>query len=174
MCFSVRTEIPFQEKPHMSDSQRNPRRKVRAKQQARLVSLPSGLPLDDSNTPELFAACLGHSFDIVGRKGNLVELAVGHMRGEAPYMHSIWIEETFTDLSFPQFRLSPKMLRFVIDAIAFRIAAFTQEIEHASIAVPFDVLPEAAESRENQVADASNDRALLIAARDYLQQVSVS
>jgi hypothetical protein len=122
----------------------------------------------------MIAACLGHSFDIVGRKGNLVELAVGHMRGDAPYMHSIWIEEAFTDLSFPQFRLSPKMLRFVIDAIAFRIAAFTQEIEHASIAARFDVLPEAAESRENQVADASNDRALLIAAQDYLQDVSVS
>ncbi len=131
----------------------------KGKEQARVIAVPPNLPMDDLNTAELFVACIGHSFEVIGRTRDRVELAVGAMRGQAPYMHSIWIEEEYTDLSFAQIRLSSKMLLFVIEAINFRIAAFTQVCDDSA-------------ASENDVADASNDRMLLIAARDYLQEQS--
>jgi hypothetical protein len=124
-------------------------------EQTRVIAVPPGLPADDLNTLDLFAKCVGQSFDIIGRNGDLVELAVGAVRGEAPYIHSIWIETQYTDLSFAQLRLSDKMLRFVIEAVEFRIAAFARDINDPA-------------TSEDDVADAGNDRALLIAARDYL------
>lgn len=69
------------------------------KQYTRIIAVPPNLPNDDLETPDLFAKCLGHSFEVIDRKGNMLELAVGAMRGEAPYMHSIWIETQFTDSS---------------------------------------------------------------------------
>jgi hypothetical protein len=33
----------------------------------------------------------------VGQNGDLLELAIGKVMGFTPYMHSIWIEEQFTD-----------------------------------------------------------------------------
>lgn len=133
------------------------KREAIAMLQARVIAMPPGLPIDDLNTPDLFADCVGQSFDIIGRNGNLVELAVGAVWGEAPHMHSIWIEEQYTDLSFAQLRLSDKMLRFVIDAVEFRIAAFSRVIEDPA-------------TSEDDVADAGNDRGLLMAARDYMRQ----
>jgi hypothetical protein len=123
--------------------------------QARVIAVPPSLPMDDLNTLDLFAKCVGQSFDIIGRNGDLVELAVGAVRGEAPHMHSIWIETRYTDLSFTPLRLSDKMLRFVIEAVEFRIAAFTRDIDDPAMG-------------EDDVSDASNDRALLTAARAYL------
>jgi hypothetical protein len=125
---------------------------------ARVVAIPPNLPVDDMNTPALFAKCVGHSFDIIGRDENRIELAVGEMVGEAPHMHSIWIEEAYTDLAFAELRLSSKMLRFVIDAVQFRIAAFAATIDD----------PQAS---EDEVADASNDRSLLTAALAYMEDV---
>jgi hypothetical protein len=125
---------------------------------ARVVAIPPDLPVDDLNTPALFAKCVGHSFNIISRNGDRVELAVGEMAGEAPHMHSIWIEEAYTDLAFAQLRLSSKMLRFVIDAVQFRIAAFTAIIDD----------PQAS---EDEIADASNDRGLLFAALAYMEDV---
>jgi hypothetical protein len=125
------------------------------REQARVIAVPPDLPVDDLNTPDLFVKCLGQSFDIIGHNGDLVELAVGELRGEAPHMHSIWIETHYTDLSFTQLRLSDKMLRFVIEAVEFRIAAFTRDINDPAMS-------------EDDVSDASNDRALLMAARAYL------
>jgi hypothetical protein len=61
-----------------------------------VIAIPPDLPHDDLNTPELFAKCLGHSFEVVGRHGDLLELAVGRVMGVAPYLHSIWIEEKYT------------------------------------------------------------------------------
>ena len=136
---------------------RNPERWA----ETRVIAIPPGLPDDDLGTPELFAACIGQSFEVIGRNGNLVELAVGAVRGQAPYMQSIWIEEQFTDLSFAQLRLSSKMLRFVIEAVEFRIAAFTRKIEDPA-------------TSEDDAADASNDRRLLMAAREYLIERSTS
>jgi hypothetical protein len=133
----------------------------KTKEQVRVIAVPPGLPVDDLNTPDLFAACVGNSFDVIGRNGNMVELAVGAVRGEAPHMHSIWIELQYTDLSFAQLRLSDKMLRFVIEAVEFRIAALTRDIEDPA-------------TSEDDTADAGNDRGLLMAARNYLRERSTT
>jgi hypothetical protein len=126
-------------------------------ERVRVIAVPPGLPNDDLGTPDLFAACVGKSFDVIGRKGDLVELAVGEVAGVEDFVHSIWIEESYTDLSFTQLRLSDKMLRFVIDAVEFRIAAYARDI-----ADPV--------TSENDAADAGNDRMLLNAALDYLKE----
>jgi hypothetical protein len=70
-----------------------------AKLRVRITTIPPGLPQDDLNTPALFAKCLGRSFDVVGRNGDLLELAVGEVLGVAPCMHSIWIEAEYTEIS---------------------------------------------------------------------------
>jgi hypothetical protein len=56
-----------------------------------ITGIPSTLP-DGMGTRELFAKCLGRTFAIVGFDNGLVELQVGEVLGEPPYMHSIWIE----------------------------------------------------------------------------------
>jgi hypothetical protein len=57
-----------------------------------VVSIPAELP-SGMGTQELFEKCLGRTFPIVGFNDyGLVELEVGHVVGEPPYMHSIWIE----------------------------------------------------------------------------------
>jgi hypothetical protein len=71
-----------------------------AKQRVRVIAIPPNLPQDDLHTPELFAKCLGHSFEVVGRNGDLLELAVGEAMGVAPYLHSIWIEEQYTEVFY--------------------------------------------------------------------------
>jgi hypothetical protein len=70
-----------------------------AKLRVRITIIPPGLPQNDLNTPELFAKCLGRSFDVAGRSGELLELAVGEVLGVAPYLHSIWIEEQYTEIA---------------------------------------------------------------------------
>jgi hypothetical protein len=40
-------------------------------QLVRVTVIPPGLPQDALNTHELFAKCLGHSFEMVDRNGNL-------------------------------------------------------------------------------------------------------
>ena len=62
----------------------------------RIVALPEGLP-DGMGTRALFVDCLNRVFPIAGIEGNLVELEVGEMRGEAAYMQSIWIEKDFVE-----------------------------------------------------------------------------
>lgn len=123
----------------------------------RVIAIPPNLPIDDLGTPALFEKCLGLSFDMIGHNGDLVELAVGAVMGEAPHMHSIWIEKDYTDFGFPQFRLSSKMLRFVIEAVDYRIDTYSRMIDDPA-------------SGEDDIADAVNDRALLIAARDDLRK----
>ncbi len=68
-------------------------------QRVRVIAIPPGLPQDDLNTPELFAKCLGHSFEVVGQNGELLELAVGEVMGVEPFIHSIWIEPQYTEIS---------------------------------------------------------------------------
>jgi hypothetical protein len=53
-------------------------------QLVRVTVIPPGLPQDALNTHELFAKCLGHSFEMVDRNGNLIELAVVEIMGVAP------------------------------------------------------------------------------------------
>jgi hypothetical protein len=43
-------------------------------------------------TRELFGACVGRVFPIVGIDNGLLELHVGEIVGEDSYMHSVWIE----------------------------------------------------------------------------------
>jgi hypothetical protein len=64
----------------------------------RVIAIPPNLPQDDLHTPELFAKCLGHSFEVVNRNGNLLELAVGEVMGVQAFIHSIWIEEAYTEI----------------------------------------------------------------------------
>jgi hypothetical protein len=70
-----------------------------AKQRVRVTGIPPDLPQDDLKTPELFTKCLGRSFEIIGNNGELLELAVGEVMGVAPYLHSIWIEEQYTEIA---------------------------------------------------------------------------
>lgn len=69
-----------------------------ANQRVRVTTIPPNLPQDDLKTPELFKKCLGRSFKIIGNNGELLELAVGEVMGVAPYLHSIWIEERYTEI----------------------------------------------------------------------------
>jgi hypothetical protein len=66
------------------------------KQRVRVIAVPPDLPDDALGTLDLFRKCVGHCFDVVRRNGHLLELHVGEMMGEAPYMHSIWIETEYT------------------------------------------------------------------------------
>jgi hypothetical protein len=68
-------------------------------ERVRVITIPAKLPQDDLNTPELFAKCLGHSFDVIDRNDELLELAVGEVMGVAPYLHAIWIEPQYTELN---------------------------------------------------------------------------
>ncbi len=129
----------------------------RAPERVQVTAVPPDLPVDDLDTPNVFALCVGKSFDVIGRNGELLELAVGEVMGVAASMHSIWIEPQYTDAVFASLRLSGKMLRFVIDAVEFRIGAF-----EADIANP--------QSSEDAVADAGNDRMLLLSALAYLRE----
>jgi hypothetical protein len=70
-----------------------------AKLRVRITTIPPGLPQDNLNTPALFEKCLGRSFEVVGRNGELLELAVGEVLGVASYLHSIWIEERYTEIA---------------------------------------------------------------------------
>lgn len=64
----------------------------------KVIGVPDGL---DSETRSVFELCVGKTFPIVGviavpeTGGELFELHVGEVVGEAKYMHSIWIEREF-------------------------------------------------------------------------------
>jgi hypothetical protein len=123
----------------------------------RVIGIPPDLPIDDLDTPGLFAKCVGKSFEVIGKNGELLELAVGEVLGVAASMHSIWIEPEYTDANFTSLRLSGKMLLFMIDAVEYRIAAFDAEIADPR-------------SDENTVADAGNDRMLLLSLLAYVRE----
>ena len=57
-----------------------------------VVAIPADLPHGAPQTRHLFEKCIGRVFPIVGFQGDLLELEVGEVAGEQPYMHSIWIE----------------------------------------------------------------------------------
>lgn len=57
-----------------------------------VVSVSRDLPENDLETKSLFQSCIGRVFPIVGFQGHLLELEVGEVLGEQPYMQSIWIE----------------------------------------------------------------------------------
>ena len=59
----------------------------------RLVRLPAGLPAGPPlESGKLFEACFGKCFPIAAIEDGRIELLVGHVLGEADYMHSIYVE----------------------------------------------------------------------------------
>lgn len=123
------------------------------RRKVRVIAIPPWLPADDLQTRTVFEKCLGQTFEVVGEKGDLLELEVGAVMGVEPYMHSIWIEESYTDASLIEVRLSGKMLNFVVEAIEYRIAAYERAMDDSSIS-------------EDDLADMSNDKLVLRAAAD--------
>jgi hypothetical protein len=57
----------------------------------KIVAVPASLP-SGMGTQELFEACVGRVFPIMGIDNGLLELHVGEAACEESYMHSIWIE----------------------------------------------------------------------------------
>ncbi len=123
------------------------------RRKVRVIAIPPWLPDDDLQTRTVFEKCLGQTFEVVGEKGDLLELEVGAVMGVEPYIHSIWIEESYTDASLIEVRLSGKMLNFVIEAIEYRIAAYERAMDASAIS-------------EDDLADMSNDKLVLRAAAD--------
>lgn len=64
-----------------------------------VIGIPSALPEGQLHTRHLFEMCVGRVFPIVGFQGDLLELEVGEIVGEAPYIHSIWIEREHLKLA---------------------------------------------------------------------------
>jgi hypothetical protein len=126
---------------------------MQKKRQVRVIAIPPGLPDDDLQTRAVFEKCIGQTFEVVGEQDDLLELEVGAVMGVEPHIHSIWIEEAYTDASLIEVRLSGKMLGFVIEAIEYRIAGYNRAMDDPTIS-------------EDDLADMSNDRAVLRAAAD--------
>ncbi|MFZ0805986.1 MAG: hypothetical protein WAN03_07375 [Candidatus Sulfotelmatobacter sp.] len=64
----------------------------------RILTIPADLPAGEIRTKSLFEKCVGRIFTIVGFQEHLLELHVGKLRGDAPYMQSIWIEPEHVEL----------------------------------------------------------------------------
>ncbi len=71
----------------------------------RLVGIPPGLDDDDRmKSRTLFEKCVGMTFRVAGFHSaegvpfELVELEVGHVLGQEPFMHSIWVEHEYLEL----------------------------------------------------------------------------
>lgn len=74
---------------------------MKVSDKVRIIEVPPGLPEGDLKTRSLFEACVGQVFPVLALKGELIELEVGEVRGEAPCMHSIWIEPEFVEMVEP-------------------------------------------------------------------------
>jgi hypothetical protein len=75
---------------------------VKAGDVVRLIAIPADLKDDrELQTRTLFEKCLGKTFPIValetvdGLPYPLARLDVGHILGEAAYMHTIWVEPEY-------------------------------------------------------------------------------
>jgi hypothetical protein len=72
----------------------------------RITGIPSNVrDVGDMKTQSLFQKCVGQTFAVAGIEQpegvpfKLLRLDVGHMFGEEPYLHTIWIEEEFVELA---------------------------------------------------------------------------
>jgi hypothetical protein len=83
-------------------------------QYVRVTAIPPGLPQGDLNTPELFEKCLGHSFEVISRNGDFLELAIGEVMGSCPIS--------------TRFGLSHNILNFLVD-IAFDLNIIFRKIK---------------------------------------------
>jgi hypothetical protein len=81
---------------------------VKAGDTAKLIGIPPNLrDAGEMQTRTLFEKCLGQSFVIVavesveGVPYPLAKLDVGHVIGEEPWMHTIWVETEYLRLETP-------------------------------------------------------------------------
>jgi isochorismate pyruvate lyase len=104
-----------------------------------VIAVPADLPIDDLRTPELFADCVGRSFEVIGRHGDLLELAVGEVRGVAPKLHSIWIEPRYIAwVKSPQECSDMTDIRHEIDRLdRLVITLLGERFEYVKAAAPF-------------------------------------
>ena len=70
----------------------------------KVTGIPPNLrDVGDMKTRSLFQKCVGETFIVAGidkPEGvphKLLRLDVGHMLGEEPFLHTIWIEEEFVE-----------------------------------------------------------------------------
>jgi hypothetical protein len=120
----------------------------------RVTAVPPNLPAE---TQTLFEDCVGKTFDLIEQRGEMLELWVGQVIGVAPHLHSIWIETICTDRSLIQLRVSAKMLHFMIESLELQIAQNTQTMTNGKMS-------------EDDLADMSNDTALLRVMLEYMNQ----
>jgi hypothetical protein len=75
---------------------------VKTGDRIRVVDIPSDLPDNELRTAEIFRRCLGRIFPVATvahvEDREFLELEVGEICGEAPYMQTIWIESEFVEL----------------------------------------------------------------------------
>jgi len=64
----------------------------------RILTIPPDLPEREIHTKSLFEKCVGRIFPIVGFQEHLLELHVGEVTDDAPYMQSIWIEPEYVEI----------------------------------------------------------------------------
>ena len=64
----------------------------------RVIKVPPVLPGGELKTRTVFEQCVGRVFSIVGFQSQLLELEVGEVAGEPPYMQSIWVEPEVVEL----------------------------------------------------------------------------
>ena len=75
----------------------------------RLIGIPPDTHDDEElQTRTLFERCLGKTFAVAGLETveglphQLVQLDVGHILGEAPYLQTIWVEPEYLQLEASQ------------------------------------------------------------------------
>lgn len=60
-----------------------------------VVKIPDDLPEDNKSLIRLFNGCLGKTFDIAAFDGDLIELHVGEVFGDAKDKHKIWLPREY-------------------------------------------------------------------------------
>ena len=82
----------------------------------RILTIPADLPEGEIQTKSLFEMCVGRIFSVVGFQGSLLELHVGEVKGEPPFMESIWIEPDHVEIVATADKLT-FTLRFLLPLI---------------------------------------------------------
>jgi len=82
---------------------------MRAGDKVKVVGIPPDATDDEElQTRSLFEKCLGKTFEVIevstveGLMQPLAMLFVGSVAGEAPSMHSIWVEEQYLEIEEPR------------------------------------------------------------------------
>ena len=78
------------------------RRRLKIGDEVRVVKVPPRLQEGEMGTKTLFDLCLDRIFPIVGFQGDWIELEVGRVVGQKPFIETIWIEPQFVELVQPE------------------------------------------------------------------------